>query len=211
MFARPEKEMLEAVPSDNSNLNSVVCFLLDCTKARKYIEPFPLNELPWGPTQAFFDFRLKLHNQSGPIIPTWGGKRRLVIEASEAMIMQHQMFDSDGMELEVRTFILKEEKDNKFTFTIAPPRTGTFKLMLFGMPKPKQKGKWRLPLLATFMIDCKLARLPQMDDDPPPVCVTSGVVSPTQHQHRVDLRRERFRHRKRSGSSKSASGSSSRS
>ena len=159
--------MLEVVPADNSSLPFVVSFLLDCTRARRYIEPFPLNELPWGPTQAFFDFKLKIHNQSGPIIVTWGGKRKLAIEAVEPMLMQHQMFDSDGMELDVRTFILREEKDNKFTYTIAPPRGGTFKFMLFGMPRPKQKGKWRLPLLATFMIDCKLAKLPPSDGDPP--------------------------------------------
>lgn len=155
------------VPADNSSLPFVVSFLLNCTRARRYVEPFPLNELPWGPTQAFFDFKLKVHNQSGPIIATWGGKRKLAIEAVEPMLMQHQMFDSDGMELDVRTFILREEKDNKFTYTIAPPRGGTFKFMLFGMPRPKQKGKWRLPLLATFMIDCKLAKLPSSDGDPP--------------------------------------------
>lgn len=160
--------MLEStVSSENSSLYFVASFLLECTRARRYASPFPLNELPWGPTQAFFDFRLKLHNQSGPVIATWGGKRKLSVEAIEPMVMQHQMFDSDGMELDVRTFILREEKDNKFTFTIAPPRGGTFKFMLFGMPKPKQKGKWRLPLLATFMVDCKLAKLPHMDSDPP--------------------------------------------
>jgi hypothetical protein len=169
--------MLEAVPTDSSNLFFVASFLLECTRARRYIEPFPLNELPWGPTQAFFDFKLKLHNQSGPVISTWGGKRKLCIEGSEQMIMQHQMFDSDGIELEVRTFILKEEKDNRFTYTIAPPRGGSFKFMLFGMPKPKQKGKWRLPLLATFMIDCKLAKLPSSDSDPPLVQTKKSSIS----------------------------------
>src|SRR5688572_1271985 len=85
------------------------------------------------------------------------------------MLITNQVFDAEGMELDIRTIVLREEVGNRISFTISPPRVGMFKFMLFGMPKPKQKGKWRLPLLATFLIDCKLAKLPPQDDDPPPL------------------------------------------
>lgn len=160
--------MLEG-STDSSSLHSVATFLLDCNRARKYLEPFPLNELPWGPTQAFYDFKIKIHNQMGPIISSWGGKRKLTIESTETMLITNQIFDAEGMELDIRTIVLREDNGNKISFTISPPRVGMFKFMLFGMPKPKQKGKWRLPLLATFLVDCKLAKLPPQEEDPPPL------------------------------------------
>lgn len=160
--------MLEG--TDSSSLPAVATFLLICTRARKHLQPFPLNELPWGPTQAFYDFKMRIMNQTGPVISTWGGKRKLVIETCEIMLIQHQMFDADGMEMDIRTYILKEENGRKITFTIAPPHASKFKFLLFGMPKPKQNGHWRLPLLASFLVDCKLAQvLPKKDPDPPPV------------------------------------------
>lgn len=67
VYTKPEREMLEG-STDSSSLHSVATFLLECNRARKYLEPFPLNELPWGPTQAFYDFKMKIHNQMGPII-----------------------------------------------------------------------------------------------------------------------------------------------
>lgn len=170
IFASPEKEMLQG----STSLHLVAIFLLNCTRARKYLQPFPLNELPWGLTQAFYDFKLRFvsTNQTGPIIATWGGKRKVAIESPDLLLISHQLFDSDGCELDVRSSILREEtvnKDNsmRICFTIAPPRIGTFKLSIFGMPRPKQKGKWRLPLLATFLIDCKLVKGGPTDEDPP--------------------------------------------
>lgn len=159
--------MLEG--TDSSSLPAVATFLLKCTRARKYLEPFPLNELPWGPTQAFHDFKMRILNANGPVISTWGGKRKLVIETSELMLIQHQMLDADGMEMDIRTYILKEENGRKITFTIVPPYASKFKFLLFGMPKPKQKGHWRMPLLATFLVDCKLAKILPKDPDPSPV------------------------------------------
>ena len=50
-----------------------------------------------------------------------------------------------------------------------------FKLSIFGTPrlKPNQRGggKQRLPLLATFLIDCRLAKIRKKDshNDPDPV------------------------------------------
>ena len=46
-----------------------------------------------------------------------------------------------------------------------------FKLAIFGAPRqaPNQRGKMRLPLLATFLIDCRLAKIVTTDVDPPPM------------------------------------------
>ncbi len=170
---------------DSTSLQNVCTFLLECSRARKYNEPLPLNELPWGPTQSFYDFKLRL-NQKGPVIVTWGGKRRLIMEANETMLITYSLFDAEGMEMDVRSIITREDSGNKTTFTINPPRVGTFKFMIFGMPKPKQKGKWRLPLLATFMIDCKLIKPPQYDEDPPPI----SFVHPAEEQPKVIERRK---------------------
>ena len=183
IFAKPEREMQES--QDSTSLQNVCTFLMECTRARKYIEPLPLNELPWGPTQTFYDFKLRLHNQKGPVIVTWGGKRRLVMESNETMLISYTIYDSEGMEMDTRSIVFREDSGNKITFTISPPRVGTFKLMIFGMPKPKQKGKWRLPLLATFMVDCKLIKPPQYDEDPPPPSFMppqSEEMTPTQQR-----------------------------
>lgn len=145
-------------------LSYVITFLLECTKARKYIEPFPINDIPWGPTQCFYDYKLRFHNQNGPVIVTWGGRRKLVIEGNEILLVSYQVFDSNGMEMDTRNIISKDDNGNRMTFSINPPRVGTFKFVIYGMPKPKQKGKWKLPLLATFLIDCKLAKTVQYDD-----------------------------------------------
>lgn len=67
-----------------------------------------------------------------------------------------------------------------FSFTITPPRQGMFKFLVFGMPKPKQKGKWRLPLLASFLVDCKIAKITVKDpneEDPPPIHTTQSHAS----------------------------------
>lgn len=146
-------------------LDPIIMILLECTKARKYIEPFPLNELPWGLTQKFYDYKLKMVNQKGPIIVTWGGRRRLVMESIETMLITYSLYDSDSLEMDTRNIIIREDNGFKTIFTINPPRVGTFKFILFGMPKPKQKGKWRLPMLATLMIDCKLIKPLQHDED----------------------------------------------
>ncbi|RWS17634.1 uncharacterized protein B4U79_08067 [Dinothrombium tinctorium] len=176
IYAKPERHMQEK-QTESSSLHSAITFLLECNRARKYIEPFPLNELPWGPTQSFYDYRMKLHNQIGPVVSTWGGKRRLCIESVEPMLITYQVMDSDGMEMDAKNLVLREDNGNKINFTISFPRVGMFKFSIFGMPKPKQKGKWRLPLLATFLIDCKLAKLPPQDEDPPPERISNAEIT----------------------------------
>nr|XP_046918063.1 uncharacterized protein LOC124498365 [Dermatophagoides farinae] len=165
IFAKPEREMQGSQQDLSQPLDPIIMILLECTKARKYIEPFPLNELPWGLTQKFYDYKLKMVNQKGPIIVTWGGRRRLVMESIETMLITYSLYDSDSLEMDTRNIIIREDNGFKTIFTINPPRVGTFKFILFGMPKPKQKGKWRLPMLATLMIDCKLIKPLQHDED----------------------------------------------
>ena len=54
--------------------------------------------------------------------------------------------------------------DDDIIFFIHPPRIGFYKLLLYGIPRPSEKGKWRLPLIASFLIDSKLSRC---DAEPP--------------------------------------------
>lgn len=152
---------------DSASLQNAITFLLECNRARKYLDPYPLNEVPWGPTQSFYDYKLKLHNQKGPVIVTWGGKRRLTLESHDTLLLSYQVFDGEGMEMDTKNIIFREDQGNKNHFTINPPRVGMFKFQIFGMPKPKQKGKWRLPMLATFLIECKMIKLTMKDEDPP--------------------------------------------
>lgn len=85
---------------DDASLQNVAIFLLNCTRARKYLIPYPSNEVPWGPTQTFYDYNMKLVNQNGPVIVSWGGKRKLQIDLNEAMLITHQVLDADGQEID---------------------------------------------------------------------------------------------------------------
>ncbi|XP_023234159.1 kyphoscoliosis peptidase-like isoform X1 [Centruroides sculpturatus] len=163
IYAKPEKEMKE-----DTSLHNIIIFLIECLQAKKYLQPYPLNEVPWGPTQSFYDYNMRLVNQSGPMIVSWGGKKKLVIQISDNMLFTHQLFDVDGKEMDSKGIISREEKDNKITINVTPTRVAMYKLMLFGMPKPKQKGKWRLPLVASFLIDCKLTKQIYDEDYQPP-------------------------------------------
>ncbi|KAG8201330.1 hypothetical protein JTE90_016807 [Oedothorax gibbosus] len=163
VYAKPEREMKE-----ETNLHNVVIFLLDCLVAKKYIQPYPTNEVPWGPTQCFYDYRMKMVNQNGPMIVTWGGKRKLILEVKDVMLITYQLLDIEGIEMDPKDIIRREDKENRVNFTFTPQRVGMYKFLLFGMPKPKQKGKWRLPLIASYLIDCKFTRQVYDEDFPPP-------------------------------------------
>ncbi|XP_023237011.1 kyphoscoliosis peptidase-like [Centruroides sculpturatus] len=163
IYARPEWEMY-----DDATLRNVVIFLLDCVRSRRYIQPYPLNEIPWGPTQCFYDYGMKLLNQSVPIMVSWGNKRRLSIEMKEPMLVSHQIFDSNGCEIDTPGVLQKDETEKRIDFYFMPPRTGYYKLMIYALPKPKQKGKWKIPLVATFLFDCKQTRNGHDEDVPVP-------------------------------------------
>ena len=169
VYAKNEKEIQDS----NASLHYILTILLDCTKARKYINPYPLNELPYGTTQAFYSFKMQLVNQHSAIISTFGGKRKLVIHCNEPMLLTYQIMDADGQEQDTRLIINRDDENstNLITLNILPPRVGMFKLCIFGAPrqKPNQRNKMRLPLLATFLIDCRLAKIVNKDIDPPPL------------------------------------------
>ncbi|XP_074596726.1 uncharacterized protein LOC141851833 [Brevipalpus obovatus] len=174
---QPQTSNSSSTTKSQSNLHSCATFLLKCIKARRYNPAYPLNDLPWGPTQAFYDYKMRMINQTGPIITTWGGRRRLILECAENMLITHQVIDSEGLEMDAKHLLTREDIENRITFNISPPRVGMFKIMVFGMPKPKQKGKWRLPLLGTFLIECKMAKIikcPPDEEDPPPIVVNAG-------------------------------------
>jgi hypothetical protein len=169
LYARSEQEMQQQ--ADGGRLSYVATLLLQCVKVRKYQSPYPPNELPWGPAAAFYEYKMQMLNLRSAVLGTWGGKRRLILQCSEPMLLTYQIIDSDGREIDTRTMISRDDasQGNVITLHILPPRVGMFKLTIFGMPKPKQKGKWRLPLLLTLLVDCKLAKLPPAEADPPPL------------------------------------------
>ncbi|GFS36411.1 hillarin [Nephila pilipes] len=184
VYAKPEHEMKE-----ETNLHNVVIFLLDCLVAKKYIQPFPHNEVPWGPTQCFYDYRMKMINQSGPMIVTWGGKRKLILEVKDVMLITYQLLDVEGIEMDPKDIIRREDKENRVNFTFTPQRVGMYKFLLFGMPKPKQKGKWRLPLLASYLIDCKFTRQLYDEDFPPPQVKVPEKEEPKPEPPKKDKRK----------------------
>ncbi|XP_035207249.1 kyphoscoliosis peptidase-like isoform X2 [Stegodyphus dumicola] len=183
VYAKPEREMKE-----ETNLHNVVIFLLDCLVAKKYIQPYPHNEVPWGPTQCFYDYRMKMVNQSGPMIVTWGGKRKLILEVKDVMLITYQLLDVEGIEMDSKDIIRREDKENRVSFTFTPLRVGMYKFLIFGMPKPKQKGKWRLPLIASYLIDCKFTRQLYDEDFPPP-----QVKQPEKEEPKPELEKKEKR------------------
>ena len=53
-----------------------------------------------------------------------------------------------------------EEKEDEIKFHIKPHKVGYYKLVIFASPKPKEKGKWRIPLVAgKFSKKLTLARI----------------------------------------------------
>ncbi|KAG1683796.1 Solute carrier organic anion transporter family member 1C1 [Nymphon striatum] len=159
LYAKPEKEL--AGDDTNSSLQCVATFLLECEKSRKYIQHYPINDMPWGPTQAMYNFNMRLMNQSGPVIVTWGGRRQFTFEVNHPMVFQEQLYNADNEQLDHKNILGREEINKQVLYSIQPPKIGYYKLMIYGLPKPKSTGKVTLRLLATFLIDCKLTKLVQ--------------------------------------------------
>lgn len=96
------------------------------------------------------------------------------------MLINYQVIDSEGMQLDPRSLLFFEQTDTRVTFNVSPTTVGMFKLMIYGMPKPKQKGEWKLPLLATFLIESKIARIvkqPPEEEDPPPITIYASELN----------------------------------
>ncbi|KAH9373151.1 hypothetical protein HPB48_004896 [Haemaphysalis longicornis] len=105
-----------AAAAAGASLQNIGVFMLDCLRAKKYLMPYPLNEVPWGPTQTFYDYNMKLVDQTGPVIVSWGAKRKLTIDLSETMLVSHQLLDADGVEMDLKGMITREDKDRRVTF-----------------------------------------------------------------------------------------------
>ncbi|CAM1302010.1 KY (predicted) [Pycnogonum litorale] len=156
IYARSEKELTG--DDSNASLQCVATFLLECEKARKYIQHYPLSDMPWGPTQTMYNFNMRLSNQSGPVIVTWGGRRQFIFDISHPMLLTEQLFNANNEEQDHRNILGRDETNKQIIYSIQPPKIGYYKLMIFGLPKPKEKGKITLRLLASFLIDCKLTK-----------------------------------------------------
>ena len=63
-----------------------------------------------------------------------------------------------------QTVVKRKDVDGDIIFFVHPPRIGFYKLLVYGIPRPSEKGKWRLPLIASFLIESKLSRC---DGEPP--------------------------------------------
>lgn len=126
VYTKSEREMQEQKDQANASLNYILTMLLDCTKARKYQNPYPTNELPYGPVQAFYQYSMQLINQHTAIISTFGGKRKLVMQCNEPMLLTYQIIDADGQEQDTRTMINRDDENstNVITLNILPPRVG---------------------------------------------------------------------------------------
>ena len=80
-----------------------------------------------------------------------------------ALIFHYSNDDAAHISLS-QTVVKRKDVDGDIIFFIHPPRIGFYKLLLYGIPRPSEKGKWRLPLIASFLIESKLSR---SDGEPP--------------------------------------------
>ncbi|KAK3857576.1 hypothetical protein Pcinc_036177 [Petrolisthes cinctipes] len=149
-----KEELLE---DDGSALNHVASFLLVCEKARRYPMPWPIHDVAWGPTPRLYECGIDPINQPGPIILTWGGKKLLTFEKAFDVMLMFQVFDAKGAALEQKGMLGRQETDDQVRLVIVPPGIGYFKLLMYGIPRPQVRGRWRLPLLASYLIECKMS------------------------------------------------------
>ncbi|XP_043192755.1 uncharacterized protein LOC122365535 [Amphibalanus amphitrite] len=161
VYGRPEEDIMD---DETLPLDHLATFLLHCMKPRRQFSPWPVSDVPWGPNGFFFEMGASLYNQEGPVIVTWGGFKQLVLETKVDLLTMVQVFDADGFEIESKTMVKRKDVDGDIIFFIHPPRIGFYKLLVYGIPRPSEKGKWRLPLIASFLIESKLSR---SDGEPP--------------------------------------------
>ncbi|XP_069975224.1 uncharacterized protein [Penaeus vannamei] len=157
VYAGPE----ELLDDENAALDHVVTFLLVCEKARRHPVPWPLHDVAWGPTPRLYECGLDPLNQSGPVIITWGGKKLIYFDKAFEVLIMFQVFDAEGQMLEVKGIIGKDETEEQLRLAIVPPGIGFYKFLMYGIPRPQVResvvrGRWRLPLLACYLIECKM-------------------------------------------------------
>ncbi|XP_037800326.1 uncharacterized protein LOC119595234 [Penaeus monodon] len=157
VYAGPE----ELLDDENAALDHAVTFLLVCEKARRHPVPWPLHDVAWGPTPRLYECGLDPLNQSGPVIVTWGGKKLIYFDKAFEVLIMFQVFDAGGQMLDVKGIIGKDETEEQLRLAIVPPGIGYYKFLMYGIPRPQVRGsvvrgRWRLPLLACYLIECKM-------------------------------------------------------
>ncbi|XP_047502409.1 uncharacterized protein LOC125047906 [Penaeus chinensis] len=157
VYAGPE----ELLDDENAALDHAVTFLLVCEKARRHPVPWPLHDVAWGPTPRLYECGLDPLNQSGPVIIAWGGKKLIYFDKAFEVLIMFQVFDAEGQMLDVKGIIGKDETEEQLRLAIVPPGIGYYKFLMYGIPRPQVRGsvvrgRWRLPLLACYLIECKM-------------------------------------------------------
>ncbi|XP_071520428.1 uncharacterized protein [Panulirus ornatus] len=152
----------EHLEEEGSSLDHVVSFLLACEKARRYPVPWPLHDVAWGPTPRLYECGLDPVNQTGPVIVTWGGKKLIYFEKAFEIMIMFQVYNTEGHLLNLKGIIGSEETEEQLRLVIVPPGVGYYKLLIYGIPRPQVggsavRGRWRLPLLASYLIECKMS------------------------------------------------------
>ncbi|XP_063880201.1 kyphoscoliosis peptidase-like isoform X2 [Scylla paramamosain] len=160
IYAGPE----QLLDDNEGALDHVVSFLLMCEKARRYPVPWPLHDVAWGPSPRLYQCGLDPVNQSGPVIVTWGGKKVVYFEKALDVMLMFQVFDANGNQLDHKGLLGREETEEQLRLVIVPPGIGYFKLLIYGIPRPQVRGRWRLPLLASYLIECKMSLRSQSND-----------------------------------------------
>lgn len=139
-------------------LDCIVVFVLECTKAWKNVARMPPNDQPWGPTGYLAEFGLRFLNVTTPVLVVVTGRRTLLLETSRAMLISQQLTDADGNPIGQKNVIHRTRaKDNSdvVRFVVQPPDVGLFKLTIYACPDPNDRGRYPLPRVATFLVDCK--------------------------------------------------------
>ncbi|XP_068216125.1 uncharacterized protein [Palaemon carinicauda] len=147
----------ELLEDEGSALPHVVTFLLHCEKARRHPMAWPLHDVAWGPTPRLYECGLDPVNQLSAVITTWGGRKSIYFEKAFEILAMFQIFDSDGQLLEPKGILGRDETVEQLRLSIVPPGTGYYKLLIYGIPRPQVRGRWSLPLLASYLIECKMS------------------------------------------------------
>ncbi|KAF2354858.1 hypothetical protein FHG87_014387 [Trinorchestia longiramus] len=152
ILAQPE----DALETDETPLEHVASFLILCTKPRKYFVPYPPHDGVWGANPRMYQCGLDLVSEPGPALISWGGRKHLTFEKAFDVLLMFQLFDKEGHNVDLKGVLKKDETEDEIHVSIVPPGMGFFKLMLFGIPRPEARGRWRLPLLAVYLLESKL-------------------------------------------------------
>ncbi|XP_018016613.1 hillarin [Hyalella azteca] len=157
ILAQPEDD----IETDDTPLGHVVSFLVICTKPRKYFIPYPPHDGVWGANPRLYQCGLDLVSEPGPLLVSWGGRKHLTFEKAFDVLLMFQLCDKDGNNVELKGILKKDESADEIHVTIIPPSVGYYKLLLYGIPRPEVRGRWRLPLLAVYLLESKMLGLPE--------------------------------------------------